>query len=251
MKGWPDPSAEVAEYFPESMDVDVMVAVVGNGHGWGDMYTRPAPVDPSPADEASRLRGANAAVINAVLVAAQYGGLPAQQAASALGVLEHEMFHVLLHTYAQREATWQRWPEQPSAVQQLQWTVLDEGIAHFVDARAELIADGFPGERAETALQRLAEAATALERPDLEDAEREDLLRSAHQGRYWDKFASIAGMLMAYGVYREVGMEGIHRAVRCGPGALAASYASAAAQTSDLPALPEPLVPWTASDLCF
>ena len=247
MRRWEDPGQRVAAYFPEPMPVDLQVAVVGNGHGWGDMYTRPYE-DPRPASTA-RVRGPNAAVINAVLVAAQYGGDPEAQAASAYGVLEHETFHLLFHAYRDRAQTWTRWDPGASSLASLQLVVLNEGIAHFVDRRDELVRDGFPPERADTALTRLGEAAALLV-GDADQDQAEALLRTANQGPYWDKYGSIAGMFFAHAVFEHGGLEALRDSVRCGPGRLVVDYVAATEDDPELPRLPESVAAWAAVDLC-
>lgn len=248
MRQWEDPASVVTEYFPVQMPIDLQVAVVGNGHGWGDMYTRRH--DDPPPPEPGRRRGADVTMLNALLIASQYDGTPQEQSDSAYGVLKHETVHMLFRAYRQTATTWSRWPREPDAEHLLQLLVLDEGIGHFVDAREELMRDGFPMEKADAALSALAAAATASAQMDDPRADAPALLRSASQGPYWDEFGSIGGMLMAYGVFEDQGIDGLRDAVRCGPGRLVADYERAAEANDQLPPLPEPLGAWGRSDLC-
>ncbi len=134
--------------------------------------------------------------------------------------------------------------------QALQLLVLDEGVAHFVHREERLSREGFPRERAGAAFAALASAWQRLARAEPASSEAEDILRSANQGSYWDKYGSISGMLLSYGVSRRFGAEGIREAVRCGPGRLLSLYARAAAGHPDLPPLPEVLPESAWLDLC-
>ncbi len=121
-------------------------------------------------------------------------------------------------------------------------TVLDEGIAHFVGDRHRLVKDGFPVDRAKKAVTALADAVQRLRSLPADSAESAAILRSANQGRYWNKFGSISGMLFAYGVFRTDGIEGLRESARCGPGHFLASYDRAAAGQAGLPALPKQIL---------
>lgn len=222
--------------------------VVANGHPWGDAYVRE--VDGAGDDVRMSDAGEPVIILNALLIASGYGETAAEQARSAFGVLAHELFHVLFRRYRERDLAWSRVARGASPRQELQVLVLDEGVAHFIDREQELLRDGFPPERAGAALVALGQAWERLGHVAAGSAEAGEILDAANRGRYWDKYGSISGMLLAYGVFRAAGEEGIKEAVRCGPGRLLSLYARAAGRIADLPRLPESLRGSTWLDLC-
>lgn len=247
MKTWPDVSAQVQRFFPKPVSGTIKVFVVANGHPWGDAYVRTATQDGANCRLAPD--GEPVAVLNAVLIAGGYRGTPPEQASSALGVLRHEVFHVILNWYRRAERAWARLA-QPTAAEELALLVLNEGIAHFVDRETDLLAGGFDLARGSAALTRLAEAARRLENQAGEQ-ESGEILSSANQGKYWDKFGSVSGMLFAYGVFHAFGIDGIREAIRCGPGRFVQRYDEASRTDPELPKIPaELLAAWSALDLC-
>jgi hypothetical protein len=247
MRGWPDVLARVQRFFPARVRVNLLrVFVVANGHPWGDAYVR------GVSEEGDVLRlwesGEPVTVLNAVLIASGYRGDAAAQADKALGVLSHEVFHAFFRRYRAQTPAWAQVTGDLAPRVALQVLVLNEGVAHFVDRGTELLRDGFPSERADAALGRLAGAWERL--AHAEGPEAEEILRAADQGPYWDKYGSIGGMLITYGVYRAFGLEGVRDALRCGPGRLLSRYQDAAARVSGLPELPENLNASRWIDLC-
>jgi hypothetical protein len=224
--------AEVQGYLPQPARTTIDARVVANGHPWGDAYVRTIKQD--AAGPMLSPDGEPVILFNAVVIAATYPGTPEEQAADALGVLKHETFHALFHRYREGAPSWRQLPQQLDPAGQLLLTVLDEGIAHFIGDRSRLLKDGFPADRGKKAIGALDAAMQRLRALPADSSESKALLQSANQGRYWNKFGSISGMLFAYGVFRADGMEGLREAVRCGPGRLLASYARAAASHADL-----------------
>jgi len=238
MRAWHPDSiiAEVQGYLPQPVDARIGAHVVANGHPWGDAYVRA--VKQGVTGPALSPDGEPVILFNAVVIAATYPGTPEEQAADALEVLKHEAFHALFHKYRESAPSWRKLPQHLDPAEQLLLTVLDEGIAHFVGDRSRLLKEGFPSERGKNAVGGLDAAMQRLRALPASSSESEALLQSANQGRYWDKFGSISGMLFAYGVFRTDGIDGLRDAVRCGPEYLLARYAQAAAIHADLPPLP-------------
>jgi hypothetical protein len=249
MKNWPDARARAARFLPTRVGGGPLrVFVVANGHPWGDAYVRGVQGD----GDSARLSDAGEPVIilNALLIASGYRGTASAQAQSAFGVLSHELFHALFRRYRSHDPAWSRVARETSPRHELQVLVLNEGVAHFVHREQELLRDGFPPDRAGASLVALGNAWQRLEHVAVESAEAEEILRSANQGRYWDKFGSISGKLLAYGVFRSAGAAGIKEAVRCGPGRLLSLYAQATTRIVELPTLPETLSSSAWFDLC-
>jgi hypothetical protein len=252
MKAWPDALAQAARFLPARIGGGVLrVFVVANGHPSGDAYVRGVDGVDGP-DGALQLSDAAEPVIllNPIVIASAYRGQPPEQAASAFGVLSHELFHALFRRYRAHERRWTRFSGDLSAGEELQLLVLDEGVAHLVAREERLLREGFPRGRAQAALDAFTRACASLARAPEGSPESAQILRSAGQGGYWEKYGSITGMLLAYGVLRAFGVTGIREAVRCGPGRLRRLYVESARRLPDLPALPANLCAGAWIDLC-
>ena len=244
-------TGHVLEFLPEIVGGPTTILAVANGHPWGDAYVRRVRKAPEGGELEVADDGEPTVFLNTLLIAGRYTGTPAQQAAKALGVVRHELFHVLFDRYRRASPRWAaaRRSDLPEA--ELAVIVLNEGVAHLVDRVAEFAARGFPLEKGARALQRLGTEAPRLARLGPTSEEARALLRESAQGRYWDKYGAISGMLMAYGIYRTVGSKGIREAVRCGPGRMLGLYDHARTLLPGLPALPEGLRNrWQRFDLC-
>lgn len=249
MRSWPDVTASVASYLPAPVEGTIHVFVVANGDPRGDAYVRDAIVD----GPRSRLAddGEPVILLNALSIASEYPGTPTEQAADALGVVRHESFHVLFRWYRRTDPRWRTLPTALAPVQELFMIALDEGIAHYLDRQRALTAEGFPADRAESAVTRFEDASRRLERLPSESPEARDLLRTANQGPYWEKFGSIAGMAFAFGIDKAFGPDALRESVRCGPGRFLALYAEAVGRTQGLRSIsPQLLERARAMDLC-
>lgn len=105
---------------------------------------------------------------------------------SCHGILTHELIHLCLR---------EDYPEakEMSYIEDLNYTAFNEGFAHALSYREnidDLVFDGNLEEKFNTAKQTLR---AALEETD--EQKQKMYSRMADTGNYWDKFASIAGML--------------------------------------------------------
>ena len=239
MHTWSTRSADLSGLFPDLPGTPIRVFVVATGHPDGDAYVRNIrfAADSPVLDDA----GEPVVVLNAESIARTYSGSPADQARDALGVLRHESFHVLYRRYRATPAGSIR-PVPRSPQGQLWELVLDEGIGHFLDMGLQFPPDGFPPGKGEAAVQRLIEALREL-RSGAVPARVEALLREANQGRYWDKYGSIAGMFFAFGVHQEEGMPGLRAAIQEGPARLMHDYQRLARTSGKWPTLPDDILP--------
>lgn len=234
MRGWSDMVDELRPYLPDVVGGPVRIFVVANGHAWGDAYVRQV----NTRDGRWRLSeaGEPVAILNALRIAANYRDGPVEQAASARGVLRHEVFHVLSKRWRSADPAW-REKRLASAVEDLQLTVLEEGAAHLMDGEPRMRGARLM-EHGALALGRLAEVMTQLSGIPANAPEAESQLLAATQGKFWEKFGSISGLLLAHGVERAYGADGIRESMRCGPRGLVERYQHARAQDPSLPALP-------------
>jgi len=238
MKAWKaaDLWADAASYLPRTVSGTIRVFVVGNGHPLGDGYVRRVRFQGPQATLAPD--GEPVIILNALLLAR----VPAQ---ALLGGMKHEIFHVLSEWYRRADPAWRRAPLRPTPDQELLLLVLEEGIAHFVDRGPRLMREGFPPGEAKKALAQLADAVRQLRPSSNRTPAAKALLSAATTGTYWDKYGSISGMFVAYGVYRAFGVEGLRESMRCGPARLFQLYDAAMASVPGLVALPPEVSGWS------
>jgi hypothetical protein len=123
-------------------------------------------------------------------------------------VVRHETFHALFSGYKTSAPAWQG--NAPAGATGRLWgLVLEEGVAHLVDRREKLMRDGLPPERATRALEELARAVRLLPTLPPESPQARRLLARAGEGSYWEKYGAISGLVLAYGVYKTLGIPGI------------------------------------------
>lgn len=225
---------DVAGLFPPMPGRTAKVYVVANGMPvWADMYQRNFVFrndEPVLSDE----DGEPVILINAVLISTLYKGDPKTVAKDSYQVLRHELFHVF--------NAWHRTaPSHPlSREAQMLDLTMDEGIAHYLASRDSLKRDGFPIERAKTALRDLESALAAIDAGSAS----ERLIARANMGPYWEKYAAISGMLFAYGIDKAQGEEGLRAVIAQGPASLVIHYARTADFNTELPRLSSALLAW-------
>lgn len=124
-------------------------------------------------------------------------------------VIRHELTHVILEDLLPK-------PDSDDPVTQLESIVINEGIAHFVghpDRHGLLTTRRQHWAPAE---QALATARAQLSAPETPPDIKEELLRQAHTGAYWQKYAAIAGMFRAADLYRREGAAGLRTVIEDG-----------------------------------
>ena len=239
MKRWAPSPEDLADLFPNLESAPIRVFIVATGHPNGDAYVRQMVF----TREGPRLNkaGEPVVVLNANVIAQTYSGTVTEKARDAFGVLRHECFHVMYARYRMTpEGSMRKTASTPEG--KVWELVLNEGIGHFLDMGMQFQTDGFPHEKAEAAVRRLVQALRRL-RNSPGPEKTEILLREANQGKYWDKYGSISGMLFAYVVYQESGIPGLRAAIQEGPHRLTRDYNTIAIKSGTWPVLPEDLLP--------
>ena len=122
---------------------------------------------------------------------------------SGLAVIKHEAVHILLEELLQK-------PDKTKPTEILKRILIDEGIAHFIGCPFDrmTIFENYKNKR-EMAESNLKMAVEKLSNSRLGKKETEELLNKADSGKYWDKYASIAGMFRVAKIYSTKGAEGI------------------------------------------
>ncbi|MBF0301044.1 MAG: hypothetical protein HQK51_20215, partial [Oligoflexia bacterium] len=106
-------------------------------------------------------------------------------------------------------------PDITNPIEVLKYLVINEGIAHFIGYtldRTVMFTDH--GDKWPTSEQNLKEVISKLSNPNIEMKEIEELLFKANTGKYWDKYASIAGMFRATKIYSQSGANGIINCIK-------------------------------------
>lgn len=129
---------------------------------------------------------------------------------NGMGVIKHEAAHVLLRDLL-------KMPDQRDSIAVLNHIVINEGIAHFI---------GYSKNRERLLIERKSEwlaaesslAAAVAQLSDIKTTElvRNDLLKKATTGAFWQKYGAIAGMFRAASIYQKQGPEGLITAVQAG-----------------------------------
>ena len=97
----------------------------------------------------------------------------------------------------------------------------NEGIAHYIDKKPVLVQeyDTNPkfAESEKQSIENLNEAFLQLTGNNLNETQKQELLRRASTGKYWTKYGSIAGMFMAYHIEKEKGKAALKKSIQKGP----------------------------------
>ena len=129
---------------------------------------------------------------------------------SGMAVIKHEIAHILLSELLHE-------PDRSKPIDIIDEIVIDEGLAHFIGYpgdRSTLVSE--KGDKWKAAEERLKEAKVRLADRTTNEAEIEELLYQANTGRYWDKYASIAGMFRAASIYESRGAQGLIESIQAG-----------------------------------
>ena len=129
---------------------------------------------------------------------------------SGIAVVKHEITHVLLAELLKK-------PDDNNPIDVLNEMIINEGIAHFVGYprdRSTLLSDKTPAfERAE---EQLRIALLKLSDPNTDKAESQEILKQGCTGKYWEKYAAIAGMYRTALLFAQHGAKGIIDAIHAG-----------------------------------
>jgi hypothetical protein len=127
---------------------------------------------------------------------------------SGLGVVKHEVTHVLLEPLLKS-------PDAEDFLANLDHIVIDEGIAHYIGVsgnRAEfLAAKKTHWIQAENILEK---AQNELRANGTTEDRKSELLKLANTGPFWEKFGSISGMFRTNFIFQKFGIEGVAKAIQ-------------------------------------
>jgi Putative zinc dependent peptidase (DUF5700) len=220
------------------VEAECNIYFVLTGWAWGDAYV----CNVKKINGKFRIadEGEPSIVVNLTIMTKLYGETPDDQTKVVYGILAHELFHLAFANYRKLSPNYSRIPEI-SEVEKLFEIVHNEGIAHYVDKRLEII-EGYEtnpkfkeGER--QSLHNLSLAFDQLRDSSIAHSEKQNLLRQASVGKYWAKYGAIAGMFMAYHIEKESGKIALSECIRKGPWNFLQQYNNLQQKTAVLPSL--------------
>ena len=168
---------DVLLYFPDKLiNIDtVKIFIVANGHPYGDAYVRPVIINGDNVS-ISKEKGKHVIILNALRITSLYKGTPKKQAKTVLGIVKHEIFHIIFAHYL-KIAEWDN--TYTTSIEELKMILLNEGIAHFVDEKDNLEKNGFPEDKAKASIHALNNALVQFNSSLIDS---EELLKKANQG---------------------------------------------------------------------
>ena len=129
---------------------------------------------------------------------------------SGSAVLNHEVTHILLKPLLRR-------PKASNFIEQLDYIVINEGVAHFV---------GYPKDRnsllsnrkseCEKAELELKSAKQKLEDSRIDRSVKAELLKRSNTGPFWEKYGAMSGMCRAAKIYSTQGVAALTNSIKSG-----------------------------------
>jgi hypothetical protein len=182
-------------------------------------------------------------IVNATEVLG-YAGNARERVDVLAHVLAHESFHVGVRQMEGALPGWTGYgPRTRSAFAYVARSMLDEGVAHYVDWRSREGSDTLftarPGPRERHAFSQLLLAAKRLRERGGDPGARTEILQLASTGPLWSKYGAISGMFAAWRIESRLGADSLRAAVVRGPADFLRMYGGLAAADTSLGRLPE------------
>lgn len=188
------------------------------GWEWGDAYV--CTVKKESKQFAISEKGEPTIMINLSLISKLYGETVEEQSNILNGVLSHEIFHFLFAIY-KRESPKYNQKRDTTIIGQLCEVIQNEGIAHYIDMKPEIIRDYKKSqklqEREFNNIKELNNSFIQLISTGLTKVQKQEILQKANVGKYWSKYGAITGMFIAYHIEKEKGKIGLQESVQKGP----------------------------------
>ena len=176
-----------------------------------------------------------------------YGDTTAERLETLRHVLAHEVFHAGLR---QAEAALPGWADYGdnslSDFAYVRRTMLDEGIAHYIDWRERPGSDSLfswtPSSRETFAFSQLATACRRLKQPGAARGDLVEILQLAGSGPLWSKYGAISGMFAAHRIEAALGRTVLRRAIEAGPEEFLKTYRQVSRRNPGLSGIPAELI---------
>lgn len=231
-------------YIPQDHPINTNCTIyfVLTGWKWGDAYV--VNINKGGGHFHISDDGQPAIIINLSLISSLYGQTAEEELKVLNGILSHEIFHFLFANYKRVSPVYKS-ASSSSVANKLFDEIQNEGIAHYIDKKPLLLQEYGSNPKYREAeretIHKLNEAFHQLAGNDLNDSQKEQLLRSATTGKYWTKYGSISGMFMAYHIEKEKGEAALRRCIQQGAVSFLREYLSLKKETRDLPQLSDEL----------
>lgn len=235
--------ARVGELFPQgyTFQRSYEIFLTPVGWKWGDAMSfsyKNSNGRYSPSEG-----GTPTILFNLTLVAEGYGRTPDERMESFANVLAHELFHAAYADYCRSNPT----PMLPDKIAQHALDViLNEGLAHYIADGAVIAAKFLTSEkfkeRERKVFATLADSARVIFDPKLTEEVRKNAINTGTYGKYWSKYISMSGLLMAYHVEKQLGRQALRDCVAAGPVELVRKYYQLQQHDASLQPLPIEMV---------
>ena len=242
---------EIAErirpYIPADYPLDVTCNVyfVLTGWEWGDAMVRKI----TNIDNQYKVteQGESVIIVNLSIITSLYGDdIDILLNEDISHTISHELFHLVFAEYRNVSSYWIN-SRDTTKIGQLVEIIQDEGIAHYLshNQKQNLIENYNTSnelkEREKEAFKQLDIAVKQLLNTELSKQEKDNILMKSNSGKYWDKFASIAGKFMVYHIEKEYGEQAVQQSLSKGAYYFLELYTNIQSENSTLPGLPEEL----------
>ncbi len=204
----------VIDYFPQDFDAGQFPAYevwfTATGWQWGDAMT----FSYNPENYEIGDVGKPAIIFNLTLICSLYGEGLQQQLSTFQNVLKHELFHAVLADYR----TLKQIPEPETIEELADYSLYNEGIAHYL-ANAEMFREQGDAlkEKEQAAFKRYSEQRRVIFDANQPDEVRMAAIQEGLQGPYWDKYICVTGLFMAARIEQYGGRELLRECIARGP----------------------------------
>jgi len=176
-----------------------------------------------------------------------YGETTKERMETLEHVLAHEVFHAGLRQAETRLPGWSDYRDNDlSDFAYVRRTVLDEGIAHYIDWRERPGSDSLftwkPSSRETFAFSQLATACRRLKQPGAARGDLIEIIQLAGSGPLWSKYGAISGMFAAHRIEAALGRRVLRRVVEAGPDEFLKTYRQVARRNPALSGIPAELI---------
>jgi len=176
-----------------------------------------------------------------------YGDTTKERLEALEHVLSHEVFHAGLRQAEARLPGWADYGDNSlSDFAYVRRTMVDEGIAHYIDWRERPGSDTLfawkPSSRETFAFSQLGTACRRLRQPGAERGDLMEILQLAGSGPLWSKYGAISGMFAAHRIEAALGRRVLRQAIEGGPDEFLRTYRLVARRNPALIGIPAELI---------
>lgn len=225
------------QFFPDDYEIETSADIyyVLTGWEWGDAYVRK--VEKIDGKYRITKNGKPTLIFNISLFTNLYGETTEKQFNILTSIMSHELFHFVFRNYQNQSSNYQKIPDKDYFGQLLD-IIQNEGIAHYIDRKNNLMSDFSKYEKYQREnFDKLDLALNQLYSKNISDKTKQEILQNANVGKYWSKYGAISGMFMAYHIERLLGKEALTNTIRNGNESFIITYQELQKKHKELPEL--------------